>query len=129
MLEELQKKNPQLLLYGVDSPEFASFGRIIDLDTKEILSAAATLGMPADGAAYTPGLPEFEALPIAKLIQERFFGTLPAQIGYCRGQNRFLNATEWHSSSEVNIAHEQNQALLDRGVKPGITGCNYEVSY
>ena len=32
------------------------------------------------------------------------FGSLPTQIGYCWGHSNFLNATEWHTSAEINIA-------------------------
>lgn len=39
-----------------------------------------------------------------KYFDVNVFGTLPTQIGYCCGHNSFLNATEWHTSSEINIA-------------------------
>lgn len=43
-------------------------------------------------------------MPTAKEIENKFFGTLPSQIGYCHGHNSLLNAAEWHMSSEINIA-------------------------
>ncbi|MBQ5909896.1 MAG: DUF4867 family protein, partial [Bacteroidaceae bacterium] len=36
--------------------------------------------------------------------QNEFFGSLPAQLGYCWGHNNLMNATEWHTCSEINIA-------------------------
>ena len=105
MLNILKEKNPQLPLYSVDSPEFATYGRIDStLDAEALLALAATIEKPAEGAMYRPSLPEFEALAAGRAIQERFFGTLPAQVGYCWGENSYLNATEWHFCNEVNIA-------------------------
>lgn len=105
MLDALKLKNPDIKLYSVNSEEFKTFGRVITgLDTSEIIKAAEKISRPAEGSAYTPSEVSFERLPIAKEIENKFFGTLPAQIGYCHGHNSLLNAAEWHMSSEINIA-------------------------
>ena len=105
MLNKLREKNPNLPVFSVEDVEFASYGRVIrDLDTAEILEAAAQIPNPASGAAYVPAEERFAQLPIAGQIRNRYFGTLPTQVGYCWGHNRQLNATEWHTSSEINIA-------------------------
>ena len=104
MLDALKLKNPDIKLYSVNSEEFKTFGRVITgLDTSEIIKAAEKISRPAEGSAYTPSEVSFERLPIAKEIENKFFGTLPAQIGYCHGHNSLLNAAEWHMSSEINI--------------------------
>lgn len=104
MLERLRKLNPNIKFYSVEDEEFSSFGRVIrDFDASEIIKAAETLETPA-GVRYVASLPEFEALPSAKEIENRFFGNIPAQAGYCYGHNSMMNATEWHTSSEINIA-------------------------
>ena len=105
MLENLRKLNPESPLYDVRDKEFAKFGRIIEgLDTTEIINAAKSIENPENGSAYQPSVEDFEKLSIAKQIEDEFFGTLPTQIGYCWGHSNFLNATEWHTSSEINIA-------------------------
>ncbi len=105
MLDNLKLKNPDIKLYSVNSEEFKTFGRVITgLDTSEIIKAAEKISRPAEGSAYTPSEESFEKLSIAKEIENKFFGTLPAQIGYCHGHNSLLNAAEWHMSSEINIA-------------------------
>lgn len=216
MLEILQKQNPRLALYSVESEEFSSFGRVLkDMDVRPILEAAKKIQLPEQDSCYVASEPQFEALPLAKEIRDKYFGTLPTQVGYCWGYNRLMNATEWHFSSEINIAvtplililchiwdirdgkieasqfkafylpagtavevyatsghycpcqiagtgfgcvvalpegtntpleqpaadpllfrrnkwiiaHEENQALIDRGVVPGITGENYCINY
>lgn len=105
MLNNLKLKNPDIKLYSVNSEEFKTFGRVITgLDTSEIIKAAEKIIRPAEGSAYTPSEESFEKLPTAKEIENKFFGTLPVQIGYCHGHNSLLNAAEWHMSSEINIA-------------------------
>ena len=104
MLARLKELNPTLALYDVTDPEFARYGRIVDMDTAEILRVADAMERPMGSVAYLPSLEAFEALPIHKEICERVFGTLPTQTGYCHGTNSVLDATEWHYSSELNIA-------------------------
>ena len=53
---------------------------------------------------YVPSVDELEALDVAKELQNRAFGGLPIQIGYCNGHNKKLNAVEYHRNSEVNVA-------------------------
>lgn len=105
MLNILKEKNPDIKLYSVNDGEFKTFGRVInDLDTSEIISAAEKIQRPETGSVYLPSEESFEKLQIAAQIKKEFFGTLPTQIGYCHGHNSFLNAAEWHFSSEINIA-------------------------
>ena len=105
MLEQLREKNPTLRLHAVDDPAFAAFGRVIDgMDVSPLLAAAHAISLPQDGSQYTASEPTFEALPIAKKIADELFGQMPTQVGYCFGHNRFLNAVEWHTSSEINVA-------------------------
>lgn len=105
MLENLKKLNPEINIFDVTDPEFASFGRIIKtLDATEIIEIAKKIPNPESGSSYLPSVSDFEFLKIASEIENEFFGSLPTQIGYCWGHSNFLNATEWHTSSEINIA-------------------------
>lgn len=105
MLENLKKSNSDIQIYSVNDSEFKTFGRVIEnLNTTEIITAAKKIANPEAGSVYTPSEESFEKLQIAAQIKDEFFGTLPTQIGYCYGHNSFLNAAEWHFSSEINIA-------------------------
>ena len=105
MLNILKEKNPDIKLYSVNDSEFKTFGRVVnDLDTQEIIAAAEAIKNPETGSAYSPSEASFEKLKISSQIKSEYFGTLPTQIGYCYGHNNFLNAAEWHFSSEINIA-------------------------
>ena len=105
MLENLKKLNSDIKFYDVNSPKFARYGRIIkNLDLTEITAEANRFTNPESGSSYIPSVEAFERLDIAKSIQNEFYGSMPTQIGYCWGHNTMLNATEWHTSSEINIA-------------------------
>ena len=103
MIELLKAKNPEIEFFDVREAEFLKFGRVIEnLDLTEIQKAAEKISYPQEGTTYLPSVEKFEALAIAKTIQNEFFGTLPTQVGYCFGYSKLMNATEWHFSNEIN---------------------------
>ncbi len=57
-----------------------------------------------DDVIYVPSVEEMEVLQEAVEFQNRVYGGLPIQIGYCNGNNHKLNALEYHRNSEINIA-------------------------
>ncbi len=104
-MERIKKLNPEIPFYSVFDEEFSEYGEIIkDIDANEIISVAEKTEMPQEGACYFASLDTLETTACARAFKYRFFGGLPAQIGYCFGYNDSLNATEWHTSSEINIA-------------------------
>ena len=105
MLELLKQKNTDIEIFSVESEEFKKYGRVIsDIDTTEILATAKKIQKVGNGSSYVPSCDDFEKLDIATEIRNKLFGTMPTQIGYCWGYNSLMNATEWHTSSEINIA-------------------------
>lgn len=105
MLEELRKKNADIKIYSITDEEFRSFGRIIeDADSSGIIEAAKAIPLPQEGSAYTASVELLEGLEGVKALEKNMLGELPAQAGYCCGYSSFLNAAEWHSSNEINIA-------------------------
>lgn len=216
MLNTLKEKNPTLKIYSVNDDEFKKYGKVItDYDTTQIVNECEKISLPSEGSKYELGIDALEKLDISKKIKKELFGELDTQIGACYGHSNYLNALEWHKTSEVNIAvtplvlilgtvfemedgkfnsanakafylekgqmvevyattlhfcpcevsedgffsvvalpkgtndnldetcedkmifrknkwiiaHEDNQALLDRGVVPGVYGENYKVNY
>ena len=104
-LDKLRLLNPNMHIFDTSSPEFKAFGvKIGDIDTEEIIKVAESFPMPKSGTIYEPSTAKFEELKIATEITDKYFGQLPAQIGYCWGYNDTLNALEWHTASEINIA-------------------------
>ena len=105
MIELIRSKNPNLTIYNIGDEEFKDYGVVLDgFDTTEIILEAEKVAIPDEGSVYTPSLDAFEKLEIAKRIKDGVFGTLGTQVGFCYGHSNYLNALEWHASSEVNIA-------------------------
>ena len=104
-IELLRTKNPSLTLFDVNDEEFKEYGIVLEeYDVKDIMAEAAKLDAPREGSIYLASVEDFEKLPIAKKIEDEVFGTLDTQVGYCYGHSNYLNALEWHYSSEVNVA-------------------------
>ncbi len=59
--------------------------------------------LPKAEVIYVPSDEALESLPVAKELKDRAYGGLPIQIGYCNGNNKSLNAVEYHRSSEVDM--------------------------
>lgn len=104
-VERIRELNPHIKIYTTSDKEFAEFGvKLNGFNVSEIIRRGEAYSFPEEGSLYEASSPSFEELPIAKEITEKCFGELPAQIGYCYGHSSFLNAFEWHTSSEVNVA-------------------------
>lgn len=105
MLNKIKELNSEIEIFDINDKEFETFGRVINgVNTDEIIAAAKKIQNPESGSSYMPSVEAFEGLDIAKTIKNNCFGSMPTQIGYCWGHNNFLNATEWHTSSEINVA-------------------------
>ena len=89
---------------SVFSTEFERFGKVIpNVDTDEVTKLLAKVNCPQDAVTYVPSEPVLETPELMADIQNRVFGGLPVQIGYCNGHNRVLNCLEYHRNSELNI--------------------------
>ena len=105
MLNKIKELNSEIEIFDINDKEFETFGRVINgVNADEIIVAAKKIQNPESGSSYMPSVEAFEGLDIAKTIKNNCFGSMPTQIGYCWGHNNFLNATEWHTSSEINVA-------------------------
>ena len=84
---------------------FLKYGRVVpNYDCSEILKELNKTPYPKGGTIYNPSDAHLESLAFFQEIQEREFGGLPIQFGYCNGNSRKLNALEYHRSSEINVA-------------------------
>ena len=91
-------------IHSVLEQEFRSYGKVLkEYDVSELLKEMEHTPLPTD-VIYVPSDEKLESLAIAKELQQYGFGGLPIQIGYCNGNNKKLNALEYHRSSEINIA-------------------------
>ena len=98
----------------VTDPAFKAYGRVITgYDFSGLLKAMEQTPLPED-VIYIPSLPEMEALPAAKELENGIHGQMPIQIGCCNGHNKKLNAVEYHRDSEVDIAVDDLILILGK---------------
>ena len=88
----------------VTDSAFRKYGQVLEgYDFTGIIKEMKHTPVPED-VIYVPSVEELEALDIMKDLQNKGYGGLPVQIGYCNGHNKKLNAVEYHRNSEINVA-------------------------
>lgn len=99
-------------IYSIQDEKFRKYGKVWNnIECTRISKEMEHTPLPED-VIYVPSVEEMEVLPEAKEFQDRVFGGLPIQIGYCNGNNKKLNAVEYHRNSEINIAVTDMVLLL-----------------
>ena len=88
----------------VTDPAFRKYGQVLEgYDFTGLIKEMKHTPVPED-VIYVPSVEELEALDIMKDLQNKGYGGLAIQIGYCNGHNKKLNAVEYHRNSEINVA-------------------------
>ena len=88
----------------VTDPAFRKYGQVLEgYDFTSLIKEMKHTPVPED-VIYVPSVEELEALDVMKKLQNKGYGGLPIQIGYCNGHNKKLNAVEYHRNSEINVA-------------------------
>ena len=88
----------------VTDPAFRKYGQVLEgYDFTGLIKEMKHTPVPED-VIYVPSVEELEALEVMKSLQNKGYGGLPIQIGYCNGHNKKLNALEYHRNSEINVA-------------------------
>ena len=99
-------------IQNVNDESFKKYGKVLNgYHVAGILKEMEHTPLTKE-VVYVPSVEEMEALPDAEEMKNRAFGGLPIQIGYCNGDNKKLNALEYHRSSEINIAVNDLVLLL-----------------
>lgn len=100
---------------NITDKAFDTYGKILHgFDFGELLEKMKSTPCPADEVIYVPSQKELEETAAAEVLQKCGYGGLPIQIGFCNGNNKKLNAVEYHRSSEIDIAAEDLILLLGR---------------
>ena len=109
-----------MVIHNVHDESFHPYGRVINgLDVSGIMEALKDTECPTDHTIYVASDPKLEQTASGEKVRQIVYGELPVQIGYCNGYNVFLNALEYHRSSEINIA--ENDLILLLGKQQDIT--------
>ena len=93
-----------MVIKPITDPSFQVYGRVHEgFDTKELQKAMLNTPQP-DDVVYEPSVAELEALDVFAEFQNKLYGGMPIQFGYCNGDNHLLNCVEYHRDSEFNLA-------------------------
>jgi len=112
-LELLRRVNPHIIIHSVKEEAFRRFGNYIPGDTAAICAAAeAAVAFPEAGSAYHASVEALEKLPEMNSLREMLCGGLDEQFGLCLGHSNRMNALEWHTCNEINIAVRDLVLLL-----------------
>ncbi len=94
-------------------PSFSPYGKILDIDASKIVDYLKNKAeMPLEGNIYVRDEPKMHSLKGIKEIEEEVYGYAPIEVGYCNGYNSKLNALEYHSCPEIDIAADEQALLL-----------------
>lgn len=104
MIEKLKKLNPELKIFSVRDAEFKKYGKLLNVNTEEIVDACSKLEFPKDKSEYIASVESLEKLNVSDRLRTEMFGGCSAQIGITHGYNRFMNGLEYHKCSEINVA-------------------------
>ena len=89
----------------ITEENFNRYGKLLKgYDFTELLTVMEKMPMPADDVVYVPSVEALESCKVKTDLENQMYGGLPIQIGYCNGNNKKLNAVEYHRSSEVDIS-------------------------
>ncbi|MCL2318856.1 MAG: DUF4867 family protein [Treponema sp.] len=128
MLEKLQKANPHIQIHSVRDKEFARYGMVLEgFDVSGLVEAALKgVEVPKKGCGYLAALEVLDKHPDAKKLRSQLAGQTDAQIGICWGYNQFLDALEYHNSSEIVVAATPAVLLVAdrRDIKKGRLNTN-----
>lgn len=115
MLTTLQEKNPNLTVFGIDSPLLKDYGRkVTGIDFGEVIRDANHMPIP-DDVQYQAANETLEKNPaLSKTVSHAVFGAMPVQIGICWGKSTRLNGLEWHKGSEVIVSATDSVLLIAR---------------
>ena len=101
-------------IQNVADASFRKYGKVLEgYDFSALLKEMKHTPVP-DDVVYVPSVEELEALDVAKELQNKGFGGIPIEIGYCNGHNKKLNAVEYHRDSEVDIAVDDLILILGK---------------
>ena len=104
-----------LEIKSVYSPEFGTYGRVIDgYDCEELLQKRKEHTPVPEDVVYVPSDAVLEGIEAVKAVEHNLYGQMPIQAGYCNGHNRKLNAVEYHRDSEINVAVSDLILILGR---------------
>ncbi len=128
MINRIREANPEVHIYEIYDSAFKKYGRILNnVDPSGMLSVLEhQTQMPDKGNTYTASFSMLEQDPIISVFQNKVFGGMEVQAGFCNGFSSQLNALEYHKCAEINIT--STGAVLFLGSAENIIDNNIHTS-
>ena len=77
---------------SVYDPAFREYGQVITgYDVNELLKTLDQATPLPEGVEYVPEQPELQMLAVTQELQDRQYGGMPIQMGWCNGHNTQLS--------------------------------------
>lgn len=113
-------------IYSIYDDAFIPYGRVLkQYDFGSLIKRLNTTEKPEVGTVYKASCELLESTDVKKELQNRAFGGMPIQIGYCNGTNTVMNCVEYHKNSEINVFSEG--AILALGKVQDIINNRYSM--
>jgi hypothetical protein len=96
----------EIKILTLDDTRFIKYGKVLtDFDFSELDEYMINSSrVPDEGNIYLASVEEMESKSIFNTMKNIVYGGMDIQIGYCNGNNSFLNGLEYHKGSEINFA-------------------------
>lgn len=105
VLEKLREANPDLTIYTVHDDEFKRFGKVSELDCREMIRyMEEETEIPKNGHYYIPDDEKMHHFRLYETAKKENYGLMDIELGYCNGHSSYLNGLEYHKTNEFNIA-------------------------
>ncbi|MDF2615062.1 MAG: hypothetical protein K0S71_2848 [Clostridia bacterium] len=115
-MDKIKENNTHIEIYSVFDEEFLKYGKVIEgiNFTSFVTYLEEKTHIPEQGNIYVASDREMEEMSLAKVVQETLYGGMDIEIGYCNGNNSFMNAQEYHKCSEINVGATDIVLLLSQ---------------
>ena len=115
MIDTIKIKNPHLSWLDLSADEFREYGKVLtDINVQPLIEWASKHIPITPDVVYEPSVAAMERLPVRKELDAYCYAEMPCEIGYCAGNNSFLNGLEYHKGVEINVAITDLVLLLGR---------------
>lgn len=105
-LNQLRKLNRQIKIKGITNLSFKKYGKIVTgYDFTEMIKLIEEkTPVPEEGILSVPSSELLEKTTVFKELENKYFGEISIQAGYCNGTNSKLNYLGFHRTNKIVIA-------------------------
>ncbi|MBM7554453.1 DUF4867 family protein [Thalassobacillus pellis] len=104
-LTQVSELNPHLTIVDVRDQRFEPYGKVLeDFPFKKVAHYMTETVIPPERNTYSPVYQPLDNDEIRWFIENKYYGGMSIQMGFCNGTNSRLGGLEFHKGSEINVA-------------------------